>query len=488
MQVRSRLLLAASAMMVIGLAADAGLQPGAMSALAAAPQAPATVPLASFPRQSYAPVVDKVAPTVVTIRSARRVRAAQQFPFLDDPFFRQFFGDRYRERSQEDRSLLQRGLGSGVIVSTDGYILTNHHVIDGAEQISVILSDRRSFDAKIIGSDAPSDLALLRIEASNLPALPLGNSDLVRVGDLCLAVGNPLGIGQTVTTGIISARGRATGLSDGSFEDFLQTDAAINQGNSGGALVNTQGELIGINSQIVSPSGGNIGIGFAIPSNMAKNVMEQLKSGGKVRRGRLGIGVQDVTSDLARSLGLDEVRGVLVNGVDAGDPADRAGVRLGDLITAVNGQRVDDANALRNHIAATRPGTDVTLTLLRDGREQQVRVRLSEQPATRDPDSTPGSNGHREALGITVEPLTPQLAAQLGLSRSVQGVVVTDIDPAGAAAEAGMQSGDVIAQVNRQTVRSATELNTALRRSGSRPALLLVYREGRGLFLAMPSR
>jgi len=252
-----------------------------------------------------------VAPAVVTIRSARRIHAAQQFPFFDDPFFRQFFGNRNRERSPEDRTLLQHGLGSGVIVSADGYILTNHHVIDGAEQISVDLNDRRSFEAKVIGSDAPSDLALLKIEASGLPVLPLGDSDQVRVGDLCLAVGNPLGIGETVTAGIISARGRVTGLSDGSFEDFLQTDAAINQGNSGGALVNTQGELIGINSQIVSTSGGNIGIGFAIPSNMAKNAMDQLQHGGKVRRGRLGVGIQEITSDLAKSLNLHEVRGVL---------------------------------------------------------------------------------------------------------------------------------------------------------------------------------
>jgi Do/DeqQ family serine protease len=326
--------------------------------------------------------------------------------------------------------------------------LTNHHVIDGADQISVELNDRRSFQAKVIGSDAPSDLALLKIEATNLPVLPLGDSDKVRVGDVCLAVGNPLGIGETVTAGIISARGRATGLSDGSFEDFLQTDAAINQGNSGGALVNTHGELIGINSQIISPSGGNIGIGFAIPSNMARNVMDQSTNGGKVRRGRLGVGIQEITSDLAKSLGLRDVRGVLVNSVDSGGPAEHAGIRAGDVITTVNGTRVDDANALRNHIAGTAPGTDVTLTILRAGREEQLRARLTELPDKESTASSSGADGRGGQLGITVEPLTPGVASQLGLRRGAQGVVVTDVDPGGPAAEAGIQPDDVILEVN----------------------------------------
>jgi Do/DeqQ family serine protease len=328
-----------------------------------------------MPVASYADVVSKAAPAVITIHSQLRVREPQQFPFMDDPFFRQFFGDRMPQAPAERKRI---ALGSGVIVSQDGYILTNHHVVDGADQIKVDLNDNRTLDAKVVGTDAPSDLAVLKIDASGLPVMSLGDSDRTRVGDVVLAIGNPLGIGQTVTMGIISAKGRQTGLSNGSFEDFLQTDAPINQGNSGGALVSTNNELVGINSQILSPSGGSIGLGFAIPSNMARTVMDQLIKTGKVRRGQLGISVLKIPSEEASKMGVDQGPGVVVYQVQPGSAADKAGLRKGDVITALNGTPVNDPNSFRNLIAGSPPGTEVTLNIKRGGKEQQVRAKLGE--------------------------------------------------------------------------------------------------------------
>ncbi|MCM3903134.1 MAG: Do family serine endopeptidase [Pyrinomonadaceae bacterium] len=327
------------------------------------------------PVVSYADIVSRVSPAVITIHSEMRVRAPQQYPFMDDPNFRQFFGDRLPQQMPERR---RSGLGSGVIISTDGYILTNHHVIDGAEQIKVDLNDNRTLDAKVVGFDPPSDLAVLKVEATNLPVLALGNSDRVRVGDVVLAIGNPLGIGQTVTMGIISAKGRQTGLSNGSFEDFLQTDAPVNQGNSGGALVSTNSELIGINSQILSPSGGSIGIGFAIPSNMARTVTDTLVKTGKVRRGQLGIVVVRPNSDAAKELGIKGNKGLVVVQVQPGGAAERAGLKKGDVITSLNGVEENDPNVFRNQVASTAPGSEVTLTILRDGREPPLSAKLDE--------------------------------------------------------------------------------------------------------------
>ena len=289
---------------------------------------------------SYATVVDQVTPSVVTIRVGRKAQASPAALPFSDPRFREFFGREFDERGSGGRAPRmprEEGLGSGVIVNPDGYILTNHHVVAGADRVEVELSDRRVLTATVVGDDAPSDLAVLKVQATGLRTIPLADSDKARVGDVVLAIGNPLGIGQTVTSGILSAKGRTTGTGDGSFQDFLQTDAPINRGNSGGALVNLQGELLGINSQILSPSGGSIGLGFAIPSNMAKNVMGQLISSGSVRRAKLGVMVQPITADLASSLGLSDVRGALVNQVEPGSPAERAGLEQGDVITEVAG-------------------------------------------------------------------------------------------------------------------------------------------------------
>jgi len=436
-------------------------------------------------KNSFAGLVERVQPAVVTVRSERVTRAPQQHPFMDDPFFRDFFGQRGAPQEQP-RGQVQQGLGSGVVISADGYIVTNHHVIDGAEQITIEFPDRRTFEAKLVGSDPPSDLAVLKIEAGGLPALTLGNSDNVRVGDVVLAVGNPLGVGQTVTQGIISAKGRQTGLSDGSFEDFLQTDAAINRGNSGGALVSTAGELVGINSQILSPSGGNIGIGFAIPANMVRAVTEQLIAGGSVRRGQLGVFVQAVTADIAASLGLPGARGVIVNTVQPGSAADRAGLRRGDIIVAAGGRETNEPNALRNLVASTRPGSEITLTILRDGREQEVRATLGEfksesagGPAA--PEEGPerrGSEGGR--LGVTVTPLTPEVARRLGLPEGTEGLAVTDVEQGGPAAGAGLQPGDIIQQADRTEVRAIEDLRSAIAQAGDRPLLLLVNRPRAG--------
>lgn len=469
---------------------------GHTSAALASPAPENTTSTAPAAQTSYADVVSRVAPAVITIRSDRRVRAPQQFPFFDDPFFRDFFGDRGQrspQQQQQPRESLERALGSGVIVSQDGYILTNYHVVDGAEEIKVDLNDGRTLDAKVVGTDQPSDLALLKVNASNLPVLPLGDSDKVRVGDVALAIGNPLGVGQTVTMGIISAKGRSTGLSNGSFEDFLQTDAPINQGNSGGALINTNGELIGINSQILSRSGGNVGIGFAVPSNMARSVMDQLLKNGKVRRGQLGIVVQKISSDMAASLGLSDTRGVIVSSVTQGSAAERAGLKRGDVITAIDGTPVTDTNSFRNRVASTLPGTQVTLTVLRDNREQQLRATLGEfvpEAAKADEEGAgDGSTGKATGkLGLGVQPVTPELAKQLRLPAGVQGLAVMQVDPTGPAAEAGIGEGDVIEEVNRQPVHTVAELQVALARTGTRPALLLVNHEGNEIFLTVRPR
>lgn len=436
-------------------------------------------------RESYADIVKSTAPAVVTIRTEGRVRPRLTGAPGEDPL-RRFFDDRL-ERMPGDRPRppRQRGLGSGVIVTGDGYILTNHHVVSGAERILVDLHDQRTVKAKLVGSDQPSDLAVLKVDAGSLQPMAFGDSDAVQVGDVVLAVGNPLGIGQTVTMGIVSAKGRSTGVGDGSYEDFLQTDAPINHGNSGGALVSMKGELVGINSQIVSMSEGNIGIGFAIPANMARHVMNALKADGRVRRSRLGVTVQPVTSDLAESLGLSQVAGAIVSGVESGSAADRAGVKRGDVISSFNGLPVFDSNSLRNRVAQSTPGASVSLVVVRDGKDRTLTVKLDEAPG-----STSARNGRegaddQPALGVAVVPLTPDLAARLGAARDTHGLLVQEVDPEGRAAAAGILPNDVIQEANRQPVKSVEDLRAATREANDRPLLLLVSRGGRDLFVTV---
>ncbi len=451
-------------------------------------EAPAktTAAAPAVPVASYAPVVERVMPAVVTIRVEKRASAIptdSQLP--DDDLLRRFFGQRMPQIPRQTPRGVERGLGSGVIVSNDGYILTNNHVVDSADEVKVELPDRRSFTAKVIGTDPPSDLAVVKIDARDLPTLTLGDSDAMRVGDVVLAVGNPLGVGETVTSGIISAKGRTTDVGDGSYQDFLQTDAPINHGNSGGALVNAGGELIGINSQILSPSDGNIGLGFAIPSNMARNVMDQLIKNGTVRRAKLGVTVQGITPDLATTLGLPSAKGALVSNVEDGSPAGRAGLKQGDVITEYNGKPVADSNQLRNDVASTTPGASVALKVFRNGRSETINATVGELASRRDRSSRSSERSSEGKFGMSVQPLTPDLAEEAGVRRSTQGVIITSLDPSGVAAESGFQEGDVIEKVNGVAVTTVDELKSALDKNGSKPSLLIVNRKGTDLFLTL---
>lgn len=448
-------------------------------------------------RASYADVVERVAPAVVNIVVSKREAAEENLqPLLDDPQFRDF----PKQLPPSGRPQTVRGAGSGVIVNSNGTILTNHHVVENASDIEIQLNDKRTFKAKLVGSDEPSDLAVLKVEANDLPFLNLGDSDKTRVGDVVLALGNPLGIGQTVTLGIISAKGRRTGIGNGnSFEDFLQTDAPINRGNSGGALVNLTGELIGINSQILSSggSGGSIGIGFAIPSNMARSVIDQLIKNGKVRRGQLGVTIEDMTSAKAAALNLKETRGAIVTSVRVDSAAEKAGLKRYDIVTALNGERVEDGNTLRNHVASIAPGSEVNLTINRDGKELQFKATLGELSAEtaainrreQNQDEKPAAPQAEQSgkLGLGLQPLTPELAQRLQI-KAESGLIVTEVDPGGPASDAGIRMGDAILEINRQKVGSFEEFQAELQKAGERPVLLFVARKGQTTFLTVEPR
>ncbi len=425
-------------------------------------------------RTSYADLVEKTSPAVVQITATiknKKIRRQTTSPFGDAPS--------QKPQNQPPR----QGFGSGVIVNKDGTILTNHHVIKNADKIIVEMNDQKTFEAKVIGSDPPSDLAVLKIEGKEFPFLTLGDSDNVRVGDIVLAIGNPLGIGQSVTSGIISAKGRQTALGDGSFQNFLQTDAPINQGNSGGALVSVNGKLIGINSQILSRSGGNIGIGFSIPSNMAKSVMQQLLENGKVKRGMLGVVIRRLDKDDAESLNLKDTSGVLVNEVRKGSAAEKAGIKQYDVILSIDGEKIENGNSLRNKVASTKPGTEITLSVLRDSKETKVKVTLDEfdsegkRPEIKGTKDSEKNDSEKDGkLGFNLQPLSPELAEKLKLSSDISGVIITDVDSNSPAAEKGLRAGDVITQINRKQVKTLDEVRTALKKAGDKAVLLFVSR------------
>jgi serine protease Do len=488
MTIEKSVIFSKPAVLVAGLVLGASSLAIAHSAKEAVTKAgvnpPATLKLADSTegpsRSSYAPVLKNVLPSVVNISSSKVVKAHHEMSQMD-PFFQQFFGEG-QGPFQVPKDRREKSLGSGVIVSPEGYIVTNNHVVDGATEVKVTLSDKHEYDAKIIGTDPKTDIAVLKIDAPNLKPVTLGDSSKVEVGDTALAIGDPFGVGQTVTRGIISATGRGNlGIED--YEDFIQTDAPINPGNSGGALINDRGELVGINTAILTHSEGSEGIGFAVPVNLAREVMDQILKNGKVVRAYMGILPQDMTPDMAKAFGQKEARGVVVGDVTANSPAQHGGVQRGDILLEVNGKPVANANELRMTISMMQPGTDLKLKVLRDGNERDLDVKLAEMP-TETAMAKPDSDDSTKVLeGVEVSNLSPEMANQLGLPSSENGVVVTDVDPSSKIADSGLRKGDVIQEVNHQTVKNVSEFQSALKKGGSDP-LLLVNREGRTLFIA----
>jgi serine protease Do len=437
-------------------------------------------------RTGFAPVVKKVLPTVVNISSTKVVKTPTQFEgqMPDNDLFRQFFGGNMPNMRQMPREQRERGLGSGVIVSSNGYILTNNHVVDGATDVTVTLSDKHDYKARVVGTDPKVDLAILKIDATDLPAIVIGDSSKIQIGDYALAVGNPFGVGKTVTMGIVSATGRShMGIEE--YEDFIQTDAPINPGNSGGALINDRGELIGINTAIISHgSEGNQGIGFAIPVNLARTVMDEILKTGKVTRAYLGIVPQDVTPAIAKAFGVKEFTGALVGDVTAGSPAQKAGLKNGDIILELNGKPVTDANELRMNISMMAPGTAVNLKVLRDGADRNLTATLGELPTEHASAEKGSSEDNSELSGISVQNLNANLAQQLGVPAGTSGVVVTKVDPSSAAADAGLERGDVIQEVNRKPVHNASDFAAAMRNAKDQN-LLLVNRQGNTMYVTV---
>ncbi len=433
--------------------------------------------------ETFVKIAKEAMASVVNISATKRTaQAPGKNPLFEDPFFRRFFGEEFERRFQQPRERQEQGLGSGVIVSADGYIITNNHVVEQADDLTVLLGDKRKFPAKLIGTDPKTDLAVIKIEASGLSTLPWGNSTTLEVGELVLAVGNPFGLNQTVTMGIISAVGRANvGIVD--YENFIQTDAAINPGNSGGALVNLQGQLIGINTAIFSRTGGYMGIGFAIPSQMVKSVMQGLIGQGKVIRGWLGVSIQELSQDLATQFDAPDTEGALVGDVFTESPAGQAGLKRGDIIRTYKGITVKDPTHLRTLVAETSPDSAVPLAVLRNGKMINLSVSIAEMPkdtASLTNESPESVSGNHALSGLSVE------SVKSGQTRDGHGVVITQIAPNSPAERAGLQPGDVILELNRSPVRSVQDFEQLVKRLDAQASALVLIQRGKGtIFLTI---
>ena len=442
----------------------------------------------TLPRGSYAPVVKKVAPAVVKIETTSTIKntPGADMPGFNDPFWQQFFGRQFRHL--EPREQHQHGIGSGVIVTKDGYILTNNHVVDGASEVQVTMTDGREFTAKVVGRDPKSDIAVVKIKADNLPTVPMADSDKVEVGDVVLAIGNPFGVGQTVTKGIVSATERG-GMGIEDYENFIQTDAAINPGNSGGALVDIDGRLIGINTAILSRSGGSQGVGFAVPSDTARNVMQSLIAYGHVTRGYLGVKIQNVTPALADEFKLKENAGALVSDVTADSPAEKAGFKKGDVVAGFNGKKVADSRHLKLVVADTKPGSTVPVEILRNGEKQTLKVTVkalpgSDELAKNNNDNNSGDTGTLNGVGVA--DVDTQVRSQFNIPKNVNGAVITEVDPSSASADAGLKPGDVIEEINHHPVKGADDaVNLTSNSTSDKRTLLRVWADGGSYYVVV---
>jgi serine protease Do len=470
-----------------GTAGPEPVPSGIVRPVATAPQ----LPMAGGEAKNFVEIAKMVKPAVVNIAATRSGKSGDgplSSPF-DDPFFRKFFGDEFFKRDAPQRERKERGQGSGVIVDPNGLIITNNHVVNKADEIRVILSDKREFKGKLIGTDAKTDIAVVKIAATGLSTIPLADSDQLEVGEFVLAVGSPFGLTQSVTMGIVSAVGRASmGIAE--YEDFIQTDAAINPGNSGGALVNVRGELVGINTAIFSQSGGNMGIGFAVPSNLARTIMDQLVKTGKVVRGWLGVAIQELTPELATQFGLADTKGVLVSDVMDDSPAKKAGFERADVITEYDGKAMDSPTHLRNAVAQTPIGKKVTVKLIRDKKPKRLDITIVEQPKSFGQPSSEENGETTAPIGVLsdldVRELNEELAARYGLKTTERGVIIVRVKPGSTAEEMGVREGDIILEVNRKSIGSLKSYERAVSGLGKDQAvLLLLKRKGQTIYLTL---